>query len=433
MRCLQLADAFPPDTQFWTAQWVLPVSADPIEQGFVAALDGKILGVGKIEDLPEGLDIPAHAPGSLLTPGLINTHLHLEQSYPNVVHKVPGEPFGDWLLAVVRQNRQHDGAAEKLQRVLAGCEELLSTGTTCVNDVASGIEALRGLDERGFRGFVSLEFFHPASEELQVEAIIQRYEALHSCYAEHSRLHLGLSPHSPYNVSPPSWKALAEACKPPLIHAHAAESEDEMAFFQGKPSGIHDVHQKLLGKTFQPMAPAQSPIQFLARFDLLNNRTILAHVVHTSAEDRKRLADFGVSVAHCPRSNLFLQGGTLHFPDWQDCGVVMGLGTDGRVSTENLDLREEARCAMRLHGWSAREALRVMTLGGASALRLDNLIGSLESGKRADIVLWQAAPASRLSPEVALMAPETRVQSVWIDGQHCWEASKTTSCEPSFV
>jgi 5-methylthioadenosine/S-adenosylhomocysteine deaminase len=432
MRCLQLADAFPPDTQFWTAQWVLPVSAEPIEHGFVAVSDGKILHVGKIADLPGSLNIASPMPGSLLTPGLVNTHLHLEQSYPEIVPKAHDEPFGDWLLSVVRQNRQHGSVEEKEQRILSGCEELLSTGTTCVNDVATGLEALQVLDEQGLRGFVSLEFFHPASEEVQVAEIIQRYKALHFIYAGHSRLSLGLSPHSLYNVSPPAWKAVADACKPPLIHAHVAESKDEMTFFQGKPSGIYGVHQKLLGKTFQPMALGQSPIEALAQFDLLNNHTILAHAVYTSAEERKLLADFGVSVAHCPRSNLFLQGETLRFSDWQDSGVILGLGTDGRVSTENLDLREEARCAMRLHGWSAKDALRTMTLGGALALRLDDLLGSLEPGKRADIVLWQAEP-SILLPEEALMAPETRVQKVWIDGQSRWEASRAAAWNPSYV
>lgn len=427
-----MADPFPPDTQFWTAQWVLPVSARPIENGFVAVKDGKILAVGRIADLPDALSVTEPEPGSLLTPGLVNTHTHLEQSYPDVVSRAPGASFGDWLLAVVQRNRAQGSPKEKAQRVFAGCRELLATGTTCVNDVASGPEALRELDEQGLRGIVSLEFFHPAWDAVQVEGIIGHYERHHLTYARHPRLNVGLSPHSPYNVSSVAWKAVAEACKPPLIHAHAGESKDEVAYFQGKPSGIHEVHQKLLGKTFQPMAFAQSPVAAFAESDLLNNRLILAHAVHTSAEDRKRLADFGVTVAHCPRSNLFLQGETLRFTDWQGSGVVMGLGTDGRVSTEDLDLREEARCAMRLHGWSAQDALRMMTLNGARALHLDDRIGSLEPGKRADIVRWQTKPTG-LPPEGALMATETEVKTVWIDGQCRWEANRVTTWNPSFV
>jgi 5-methylthioadenosine/S-adenosylhomocysteine deaminase len=423
-------DVFQPGTQFWTAQWVLPVSAEPIEQGFIAVVEGKITAVGKIADLPKDLGVLLAETGSLLTPGLINTHTHLEQSYPQVIGKASDESFSDWLLAVVRQNREQGLSEHKKARALLGCNELLATGTTCLNDLSSGPEALQILDEKGLRGYVSLEFFHPDTENLQIDGLVAAYRKMES--EKYSRLQLGFSPHSPYNFSPSAWKAFLEACNPPVIHAHVAESWDETLYFRNESSTIPAVHQKILGRIFHPQTVAETPVTYLAQHGLLNERTILAHAVHTTETDRKYLADAGVTVTHCPRSNMFLHGQTLRFSDWEASEVVMGLGTDGRVSTENLDLRDEARFAMQLHGWSAKQALKMMTLEGAKALRLENITGSLELGKQADFVLWQTK-LNGLSPEELLMLPSTQVQGVWTDGQQRWKATGVKAWIPSSV
>jgi cytosine/adenosine deaminase-related metal-dependent hydrolase len=246
------------------------------------------------------------------------------------------------------------------------------------------------------------------------------------------RVQLGFSPHAPYNFSPSAWKAVLEACNPSVIHAHVAESWDETLYFRGESSTISTVHQKILGRTFHPQTLAETPVAYLAQFGLLNERTILAHAVHTTETDRKTLANAGVTVTHCPRSNIFLHGQTLRFSDWETSGVVMGLGSDGRVSTENLDLRDEARVAMQLHGWSAKQALKMMTLEGAKALRLNSVIGSLEPRKQADFVLWQTEP-NGLPPEEAFMLPSTQVQGVWTDGQQRWKTTGVKSWMPSSV
>lgn len=410
---------FPPDVRFLTAQWVLPVESEPIEGGFVAAASGKILEMGRIGDLPSGFSAPEPTPGSLLTPGLVNTHLHLEQSYPEMTPKPPGTDFSEWLLAVVRQNREQGQPEAKMARAQKGCEELLSTGTTCVNDVASGPEAFDALNQCGLRGFVSMECFHPDAETVRIDAIAAAYAALQT--KGNNRLQVGLSPHSPYNVAPDAWQALLENCQPSIIHTHAAESQAETLYLQGKPSGIAELHQTVLGKRFYPKAPAASSVAYLARFGLLNERTILAHAVHTDETDRALLAEHGVTIAHCPRSNLLLHGQTLNFSDWENTGIPMGLGTDGRISTPDLDLRAEARCAMERHGWSVAQALQAITLDGAKALRLDESIGTLIPGKSADCVLWQAEHAIVSEPERWLLQPSTRVAQVWIEGQCRWK------------
>lgn len=406
--------------QVITAQWVLPIGKAPIEHGFVAVAQGQIVAVGGLNELPS--DWPRLTPelGSILTPGLVNAHVHLEQSFPEAIYKTPDEAFTAWLLRVVQRLQANIDAQAKLERCFAGVREALSAGTTCVNDIISGPESLQALDTLGLRGAASLEVFHPGSEPVSIDHWVAKYESLQQAYAGHARLRVGLSPHSPYNVSPSAWQALLAACNPPLVHAHVAEFEDESAYTQGKPSCVQDLHQAILGRQFAAQSFAESPVAYLLQFGLLNAKTIIAHAIHASASDRQRLAEAGVSVAHCPRSNLALHGQTLRASDWQGLEVPIALGTDGRLSTENLDLRAEARCAMQQQGWTAQEALEAMTIQGAKALGLSSEIGTLTSGKAADMVLWQAPINSSNEPEAQVLLPETKVSSVMIDGEIRW-------------
>ena len=408
---------------YLTAQWLLPITASPVKNGYLAIENGRILDVGRISDLPEGAELSSPVPGTFITPGLVNAHAHLEQSWPTAIPLVAGETFPKWLWRVTQSNRAFNSAAERAARAAAGAEELLETGTTCVNDIASGPESLHMLDKKGLRGIVSLECFHPDSDHIDISHIALSYSRFREGYERHPLLKTGLSPHSPYNFSPAAWKAVLDTCKPPVIHTHLAECEDEVRYLQGEPSNLPELHRLILGRVFRPQDAADSPVAYLARYGLLTDSTIAAHVVHTNLKDRDMLAKSGVAVVHCPRSNLALHGRTLQWPDWQVNSASFALGTDGRLSTENLDLRAEARCAMRLHGWHAAEALNMLTLGGARVMRMEAEIGSLEPGKWADVVLWQADSQRLETPEENVMAESTSVRQVWVAGQSCWEAA----------
>ncbi|HEY9686770.1 MAG TPA: amidohydrolase family protein [Coleofasciculaceae cyanobacterium] len=407
--------------QYLTAQWLLPIASPPVEDGYIAIENGRIAAVGKISDLPESMALPLPVPGSILTPGLVNTHAHLEQSWPEPIPAIPGESFCAWLLKVVKSNMAFNSSSEKAARAAQGIDELLCTGTTCVNDMASGVESLRLLEEKGLRGIVSHEFFHPDAAQVDVSAFVETYHRFQDGYERHPRLKAGLAPHSPYNFAPAAWQALLDACQPPLVHTHLAEFEDEVRYLRGEPSCLNDLHRQVLGRVFQPQETAESPTAYLARYGLLSPNTVLAHAVHTSQEDRALIVNSGASVAHCPRSNLALHRQTLHGPDWAGIGIPMGLGTDGRLSTENLDLRAEARCAMSQHGWTAAEALEALTLSGARVMGLTSDIGSLEAGKWADIVLWQTGPNATGSPEGRVLSEASRVQAALVAGRVCYE------------
>jgi cytosine/adenosine deaminase-related metal-dependent hydrolase len=407
--------------QYLTAQWLLPIASPPVEDGYIAIENGRIAAMGKISELPESVALPLPVPGSILTPGLVNTHAHLEQSWLAPIPVNPDEPFCAWLLKVVKSNLASNSPAEKAARAVQGIDELLRTGTTCVNDIASCPESLHLLDAKGLRGVVSHEFFHPDAETVDVTSFVEAYHRFQDGYECHPRLKAGLSPHSPYNFAPAAWQALLDACQPSLVHTHLAEFDDEVRYLRGEPSGLNDLHRQVLGRVFHLPETAKSPTAYLARYGLLSPNTVLAHAVHTSEADRALIADSGASVAHCPRSNLALHGQTLRGSEWAKGGISMGLGTDGRLSTENLDLRAEARCAMRRHGWTAAEALDMLTMGGARVMGLASEIGSLEAGKWADIVLWQSGPDATGLPEERVLSEASQVHAVMVAGQVCYK------------
>jgi cytosine/adenosine deaminase-related metal-dependent hydrolase len=414
-----------------TAEWVIPVCQEPIHQGYVCfePESGRILSVGQLSEFEATL--PPAPPGTLLSPGLVNAHLHLEQSFPQPIPKSSGTPFSQWLLDVVAKNREHQSVADKIARCRFGAAELLQTGTTCVNDIASGRESLEVLDAFGLRGVVSLEYFYPGGndgEPLKLDFIKNAYQAFRAGYEDHPRLQAGLSPHSLYNVSLPVWKALRDVCDPPFIHAHVGEWEGEMAYFQEEENAVDTLHETLLGRRFSPPKPRQTPIQHLAQAQLLDEMTLLAHGVHTNADDLEQLMMHLACIAHCPRSNLFLHGKTIDWAQWSqqkqatDSGVILALGTDGRLSTPNLDLREEARLAMRLHGWTARQAVQAITENGAISVNRLHEVGSLAAGLFADVVLWQCDPSqdTNIAPEAMLLAETTQVNAVYIGGERRW-------------
>src|SRR6478609_6952329 len=218
-----------------TAQWLFPVHSDPIHNGYLRMDEhGKILEIGPLEQLKLPFSKPVE--GSILTPGLINVHTHIEQTVADSIPKLENETFLDWLLKVVTFNRANTGTEERQHRCRLGIESLLSSGTTCVNDIASTSDSLTALLDAGMRGIVSLECFHPAAEvnAQRIEQIHELYKTFSAPFGDHPLLKTGLSPHSPYNVSANAWAELLNIIQPDFIHTHVAEwVQAEKEYIQG--------------------------------------------------------------------------------------------------------------------------------------------------------------------------------------------------------
>ncbi|MEK6718865.1 MAG: amidohydrolase family protein, partial [candidate division NC10 bacterium] len=152
--------------------------------------------------------------------------------------------------------------------------------------------------------------------------------------------------------------------------------------------------------------PAASPVEYLEALGALAWQPLLLHAVHVTATDIDHMARRGVSVAHCPRSNARLSGGVAPVPELLSEGIPVGLGTDSLASAPTLDLWDEMRAALVVHAGRLApvEVLEMATLGGARALGLADQVGSLEVGKRADLIAVSAGAVMASDPAGSLIA-----------------------------
>jgi cytosine/adenosine deaminase-related metal-dependent hydrolase len=373
------------------ADWVVPVGADPVQDGAVAIADGAILAVGPAAGViaaHPGATVERHE-GCVIAPGLVNLHTHLE--YAGFGGFGDGLAFGPWLdVHLERKGRQDEGDALVLARL--GALEAMRGGATTVVDASYTGAAVTAASEVGLRAVVALEVFGGTDDD--AVAIADRLDARLARAAEDAGplVELGVSPHAPYTVAPALfeevvWRARAAGRR---VVTHIAESLHELdALVRGE--GL------LAGRGRRAwVAPyGRHPIAELAARGLLGRETVIAHAVFVDHAEIELLALSGAAVAHCPRSNALLGCGIAPLAELRRAGVPVGLGTDGPSSALDLDGFAELRAALLLQRASAgdpaalgtADALRLATLGGAEALALQHAIGSLAPGKRADLMV----------------------------------------------
>jgi 5-methylthioadenosine/S-adenosylhomocysteine deaminase len=230
------------------------------------------------------------------------------------------------------------------------------------------------------------------------------------------RVTIGVSPHAPYTVSAPVYRATAELARAHgvPIAVHIAEPADETALLRDFTGSFADF---LKSRGVAPITAAPiSPVAWLEHHDVLSPRTICAHAIHTDAADATLLARHGAAIAHCPRSNRHHHHADAPIARYADTGLRIGLGTDSEASVAPLDLLAEARIARTLTGWNAAETLRALTLGGAEALNLAAATGSLSRGKWADLAAIRVE-ATQTPEEAVLAGSPADVLATWLGGR----------------
>lgn len=380
-----------------TAKYVLPISSEPIENGAIAIDGTAIIDVGTLTELSKKYaTFPLEDLGeAAIIPGFVNCHSHLEiTSMRGSLDDVESD-FRAWLLKL-NGLRAELSDEDILKTAAAGALEGARAGVTCFGDIGrmghAGISALKKV---GLRGIVFQETeFSPDNRTADDDflKLASKYEALRS--EETELVRVGLSPHSPYTVGSRLFELIAQYSiinRVPLS-IHAAESADEtelLAHGTGLFRGFYERFE------LEWESPHSSPIEYLERLGVLSAQPLLGHCVRVSADDIKRIEWNGAKIAHCPKSNAKFGHGYAPFEAFLDAGIEVGLGSDSVASNNICDLLEEARFAVlaaRNRESSARfitpkEALESATLGGAKALGLANIIGSLEPGKQADIAI----------------------------------------------
>jgi 5-methylthioadenosine/S-adenosylhomocysteine deaminase len=362
----------------YSADWVLPVDAPPIPGGGVSVHDGRIVAVGpavKLEGEHEHFD------GAIIAPGFVNAHSHLE--YAAYAGFGDGLPFGPWMGLHIERKRRLDWDST-LAIARLGAAECLAGGTTTVADVSFTGAGAIAADELGLRAIVHLEVFGAGADELGTRFV---ESGLRIEGALSDRVRLGVSPHAPYTASVELYRACLELKLPVATHLSESMSEQEWL--------LHGTGDWAVTAEHLLPPPGQTGIRLLAGEGLLRHPLVAAHCVVVDEEEIRLLADGGVAVVHCPRSNALLGCGAAPVTALLDAGIRVGLGTDSPASALSFDVFDEMRAAIWLARANARRAdsmsvgavLRLATLGSAEALSLEDEIGSLTPGKRADLCI----------------------------------------------
>lgn len=345
----------------------------------VLVRDGVIKEVGKIGT--PAADVEIDAKGKIVLPGLINTHTHLSMTLFRGF--ADDMQLQDWLQKKIwpLEARLKDEAC--YLGALLGSAEMIMSGTTSFVDMYFHMtEVAKAVAEAGLRGFLGyglIDLFDSAKALSEQENTLKFFNYVHEL--GNPRIRFVIAPHAPYTCSAEIllWaKDFAEK-NAVILHTHIAETRREQADFQ-KQHGMRVV-------------------EYLDKIGALSKNMLAAHCVWLTKSEVGILAKEGVRVAHCPVSNMKLaSGGVAPLPEMFQAHIPVGLGTDGAASNNTLDMFETMKvCALlhKAHRWdptvlNAQKVLDLATIEGARALGVEREIGSIELGKKADIILVNA-------------------------------------------
>lgn len=383
--------------KIFAADYVLPMSAEPIMRGALVIDDNKITDVGPGDEIARKYQsIPIDDLGTAaILPGLVNCHSHLELTSMRGALDDVEHDFRTWLLKL-NDLRASMTDADIHAAAVAGAREGARAGVTCFGDIGRiGSAGLAALKKVGLRGIVFQETEFSPDNRTSHEDFRKLATKLEAMKQDETELvNVGLSPHSPYTVGSRLFELIAQYSiinKIPLT-IHAAESANEIELLKSGTGFFTEVFERF-GVEWQ--SPMSSPIEYLERLGVLSAQPLLAHCVKVDDDDILRIAANGAKIAHCPKSNAKFGHGAAPLEKFCHAGIAVGLGSDSVASNNVCDMIEESRFAALTARnredsrsfISAAKALELATLGGARTLGLENQIGSLEIGKQADIAV----------------------------------------------
>ena len=388
---------------------------DIIENGLICISGDRL---ARIENCPPSGSLPPavktiDARGMLVLPGLVNTHTHCPMTlFRGLADDLPLQL---WLQKHIfpAESRHIDPDTVTLGTMLACAEMILSGTTTCCDGYFLEDDVARAMQQSGMRAVLGqgvIDLPAPgvpdaADNVAAAERFIARWQTISS------RLQPSIFCHSPYTCSPATLQAAKKAADQAgvLFQIHVAETREESA-------------QLADGRS--------TPVKFLDRLGLLDDNTLLVHCVWLDDADVEIIAERGAAVAHCPESNMKLAAGIAPVIELLAAGVSVGLGTDSCASNNNLDMLQEMDTAAKLHKVHRMEptvadagtVLRLATAGAASAVGLGKEIGTLEGGKKADLILIDArqphlVPLYHPVSQVVYAAKGSDVHTAIIDGR----------------
>jgi len=399
------------------AGWIVPVEPAGVvlEDHALVVDEGRILAL-----LPREQALREYAPrarisrpGCVLLPGLVNAHTHNPMTLMRGV--ADDLPLMPWLTEHIWPV---EAAVMSPAFIADGCElavaEMLRGGTTCCNEnyFFPDVQAAtyRRLGFRAVVGIPVIEF--PSAWASNAAEYLDKGLEVHDNYRRDPLVSFSFAPHAPYTVADASFeriRMLSEQLDLP-VHCH-----------------VHETAQEIEDSVKQH---GQRPLARLDRLGLVNEHLVAVHMTQLTDAEIALCAERGVSVAHCPQSNLKLASGFCPTEKLRLAGVNVAIGTDGCASNNDLDMFDELRSAALLAkglsgdatAWNAAYALRAATLAGARAIGLGERIGSLEPGKQADFICvamdeLETQPLYHAISQLVYSSGRSQVRDVWISGE----------------
>ena len=385
------------------------------EDGAIAIAGDEILDVGPSEVISSGYDATRviNGRGKLVMPGFINIHTHSPMTiYRGFADDLPLlEWLYDHIFPLEAEFTNPDNVRAGTRLAIA---EMLLSGTTTFNDTYYFVnEMARVVDQTGIRAVLAESLIDfPAPNSPTPADGIAHTKALLSEWREHPLVNIGVAAHTPFTASRElivQSKDIAVS-HDVIFNIHVAETRWE----------VEDSLNKY----------GVTPVGFLKDLGVLDKRTIAAHCVHLNDEDIAIFAERGVSVGHNPQCNMKLANGVAPIQKFLNSGIRIGIGTDGVASNNDLDMFDELRSSALSQKLStgdpstlnARTVIEMATIMGARALGMDDKIGSVEKGKKADVIILDlsrphAQPLYNVYSLIAYSLRGSDVETVIVNGR----------------
>lgn len=348
-----------------------------IENGAIGFEGEKIIFVGKSPEDVSGYDVKIDLKGNYVLPGLVNTHGHTPMSL--LRGYADDLPLQTWLEEKIWPQEEKYTPEHAKWGANLSILEMIRTGTTAFVDMYDNMdEVAKAVEESGIRGVLSRGVIGFGTEELRQSKLNEAAKFASSWnYKANGRITTMLSPHSPYTCSPEYISQIIEKSAElnvPL-HTHMSETKYEV-----------DMNIAEYGRT---------PVAHLDKLGFFDRPALVAHTVHVYEADLEILAAKDVKVSHNIISNLKLGSGISPVGKMLEKGITVSLGTDSVASNNNLDLFEELKAVATIHkgvlqdatAITAEQALDMATIQGAAAVWQADRIGSIETGKEADLIV----------------------------------------------
>ena len=357
---------------------------------------GRIIGIRSIKNYKNN---QKHK--TLIAPGFINAHAHTDLTFkPNILTP---RIFSKWVLSLI-EKRKNFTAEEKIRLRVKAFADFIKSGVTSISDIIDpaffydikDIKARTALVPR-IKALIELRGMDP-------ETASQKIKEFECLFKQNAFESIGISPHAIYSVSEKLFEEILKLNKKLKlkIAIHASEHASEKDFISGKGGDIAEnlLPALMLSKYSLPKKRYRSPIFYLDYLKILSADVSLIHANEIDDEDIGLIKKSGADIIHCPRSNAFFNSKKLPLKKILEKGISVSIGTDGLYSNESLNFLDELKYAREIHPEvPAKDLIDAATAGGARALAVNGVTGTLETDSYADFTVFKLSENLILNEE----------------------------------